>query len=209
MLKEEENWRNNWRYWERNGKGCVWGVYLHLKRLVIPEFFIIELLTSLQLLYRGQGGSGPSAERRERDGGGKELLEPVRQLVLKARVFLARTHSLLINLAGTDNFKHAGSVIRFVLLLIELPLEVASKDLCSPSEALFLLLVRPSVPCLGFVLCLQLDYSVMDWLSMLYYEWVIVLQSPNYSTSDYCFDRVLVICYAHLNSVFINSIIGM
>jgi len=50
----------------------------HFWRLEIPEFFIIELLTSLQLLYRGQGGYGPSAEKKERLGGSGELLEPVR-----------------------------------------------------------------------------------------------------------------------------------
>ena len=129
--------------WERNGKGCVWGVDLHLKRLVIPEFFIIELLTSLQLLYRGQGGYGPSAEH---NGGVGELLEQVRRIFLQARgLFLAQAHSLLINPAGMEIDTYpAGGVISFGLLIV-LPLEMAYKDLCSPSGARFLRLVRPPV----------------------------------------------------------------
>ena len=96
-------------------KGCVWGVYLHLKRLVIPEFFIIELLTSLQLLYSGQGGYGPSAERWEHGGRGGELLEQVRGIFLEAGwLYLAQAHSLLINLAGIEIDTFAGVVIRCV-----------------------------------------------------------------------------------------------
>ena len=44
----------------------------------------------------------------------------------------------------------AGGVISFGLLIV-LPLEMAYKDLCSPSGARFLRLVRPPVLSLGLV----------------------------------------------------------
>ena len=60
----------------------------------------------------------------------------------------------------------ARGVISFGLLIV-LPLEMAYKDLCSPSGARFLRLVRPPVLCLGFISAYVYNLTIVLWIDSL------------------------------------------